>query len=308
MRHYLTPLFILLASCSTNQPESNIKDKKLAKRSENSESYHQKTGVPNSADILYFDYNFNKRRNTRKIASAGSHQSIEQFPHKQVYFLTLFEQYSSLKNKIPSSLSLNSCPSFHSSFINYDKKWQKLGDTSSDWNKKLLTIPSGINFEKSNDLALFPELSLPVTEKSPYPAVFDVLPKLKGADQKQELLKKAYSIHLKKLHNELASLCEFGHSDGYYVFENFLKHIEKNPKYMGSTESIQAVFKISVFSNMALGLSVRSALVGDSKNERALASALKFSVLEQELVRRLKAKWSDGYFKEMVERRAKYSN
>ena len=67
----------------------------------------------------------------------------------------------------------------------------------------------------------------------------------------------AFNTHVKKIYIEINSLCEDGHSPNYFIFENLVRHIKVKKSFMNNSESLQALFNTSIFSNLFLKFSYK---------------------------------------------------
>ena len=225
-----------------------------------------------------------KKQNTRD-------EKLEAYNNKNLYFLTLYSQYDSFKKL--SGVQSNDvmiCPSFHSLLLTNKKMIEQMSAPYRNLSLQLNT-PKG-------DPALYPEYSLKLDNSSP--PLWDLLKENK-AQAKNELLSRAIDQHVKNLSSELQELCEFGQSDNYFIFENLISHLKENEDFSTSDAATDALFKTTVFSNMAIlkGLAMQA-----RNRSRGIASHQdNTNGFEKEIMYRLDASWMNQYFAEIKNRR-----
>jgi hypothetical protein len=227
------------------------------------------------------------------IAQTG--RAMANFSNKRLYFLTLLTQYNNLQTFVEGTTppQVNICPAFHTSLVNHNQK------TSKSENHKKLVIGFNHGRQSLNDqnyVALFPELSLPLTPDNSYPRVLDMLRKSERLKGPKALVTKALGIHLSKTYHELSELCESGSSDNYYTFENLITQIKNQSQYGANNESVKMLFKTTIFANKAIIHSLES----HTDQGRFPASADTMSLnYYSEITHRLKADWTKSYFKKL---------
>jgi hypothetical protein len=231
---------------------------------------------------------------------------FEEVTPRRLYFLSLFHQLRLLQEHSQagqSELLSRSCPAFHSTLVDY-KKW--FSPKQKKWNPTFAHWPT-YNFKDGQmDLAsaLFPELVLPTSELNKGPTIWSELhQKIKpemSANEKEMIFKNVLEAALSqwqiRIDNEVKELCEFGHSDNYYAFENLVTTIKERPE-TDQKKSLSALFKITILQNQAI-----MASLSDQHKRHAKRSVANVSIIrtEEELTRdilsRLHAEWAENYF------------
>lgn len=239
------------------------------------------------------------------------------FSNRHLYFMTLYTQYNELKMFVDnqSSPKINSCPAFHTSFL------QKKGSAQVSSKRRSYTPSPHITVQKldsSNFQALYPELMLPLTKDNLHPTVADYFHNRSEHyqddpeqfhDDLQEMVTKSLEIHLSKTYHELSELCEYGQSDNYYVYENLISYTQRNPYFGPSAKNMQTLLRTTLFSNMALGqsLTTQSTPIEPSPQRgRSIASIPQVDtqksdeVFGKEVMERANADWSKHYFESLI--------
>lgn len=286
-----------LISCSGYQfKKSETIDQKMSRYE--SRDYNN-TAIP---QIGVFEHQFS----SRGIASQPFDPTpLEGHSNKRVYFLTLLSQYNTMKSFSKADApEIGICPNFHTPLINNSfhlkvSKRQNFERTSFD--------SKSINPDKINNpeyAAMYPELFLPLSHVGSHPSVIDSMTKDgKNKNESRELIDQAYAIHLEKTYQELINLCQHGQSSNYYIFENLVTYVKSHPKFKRSSESIKALFKTTIFSNMAL---IQSMEIGNTIKQkgRSIASTQNnYSIFEKEVFNRLDVNWARDYFLELKNKR-----
>ena len=270
----------LLTSCGSNykRPES-IEDKMARYKT------HQ-TNQNIVPEIPLISENMNIQVASRGPASVRGNWDNVEVPasNKKLYFLTLFEQYQSLKKysgeqKAPE---LNHCPSFHTAWLDYKDAY------ASPTPKIKTSYENRYKNYSEQTVAFYPELALPLSSDSPTPRVVDLIKSEKS--NVNEMVNKGISIHLQKTYSELKELCNTGFSENYYTYENLTTHIQRKGRSFGpGGKSMGVLLKTTLFSNMALINSL-----GESRG-RGPASAGQ-SQYDKKVMKKLNVKWAKGYF------------
>ncbi len=279
-------IVLLISSCSGYQRSESIADKiKRFTARENIRQY--------SPEITPISYNFsNKFSSKRQLSSFydenGKDNRFSNFHNKRIYFLTLLSQYYKLKTYAQlDAPEINYCPQFHSAKTSFDGELNKILNQ-----KQSLKYPklSKKDFENKRILEFYPELVLSLSSDSKHPTVFDTA----NTEGKypQKLIGQAFSIHLSHMYKELQFLCENGHSNNYYAFTNLITYINNNKSFKKNNKSLKALFKTTLFSNMA----IFNSLDFTQKASRSIASKEHYSIFEMETIRRTKANWISDYF------------
>ncbi|PIP94306.1 MAG: hypothetical protein COW00_03485 [Bdellovibrio sp. CG12_big_fil_rev_8_21_14_0_65_39_13] len=237
----------------------------------------------------------------RKPASAEADQVVDELakkPNKRLYFSTLYTQYETMR-KIPqneSAPTIQYCPHFHTSVVEYkESNPQGPAFNKVDWKQRY----------KGDWTVLaesYPELNLPLDDYNQHPKVSEVMSNSETSkmysDSINEVMNKAFSLHVMKTYRELTELCEVGTSDNYYAYENLLGHIERHEQSRDPVlNNIKTLFKTTLFSNMAIINSL-----GRSQKKitaRGPASAQKSveDSYQQAVLKRFGVEWFDEYFK-----------
>lgn len=201
---------------------------------------------------------------TRTIASFNSELAKE--PNRNIYFFALYNQFKDFKIlAADSSLVLGSCPQFHhqildDAYVTQARKSFGLKRQKAAFNPGLAKI-------------YYPELNLKTN-------TVDVLAESDKASFSRNF-KKAMKSHAKTLLNELAEMCNYGNSDQFYVFENFIRHLRANPNYYYQAGSIDSMANIPVVANIIL--------------THSLADQFKLNKYDQAVLQRLKGSWVYHY-------------
>lgn len=249
--------------------------------SEKMDRYHPRLGAPTPSYSLDLPETSNQTVASRGPASAAEPKSRLKYSNKQLYFMTLLDQYYKLgqysSNTTPE---IKHCPANHSALITFKDHYQ--GHYTKYSFPKIRNFSSAAELEK--ELTKFPELQLPATLEAARPLVADLAKKEPSKDA-TPLAQRALEIHLVKTYNELRELCDTGASDNYYAFENLLNDSKKQ-----APADQKAVMKGAIFSNMALIKSL-------SRNTgRSIASG-STETLSLETMSRANAEWIKNYYK-----------
>lgn len=281
-----TSLLGVVSSCSSTWRQSESIDDKMSR-------YKSHDYSPNIVpDYIAINRGFSSRtpastRNKKVDRGLTTHSN------KRLYFLSLYTQYNDLQkySTTQSTPQINYCPSFHTSFVDHKEKYQVSMARSSAYK---LSPKVHSKLSDDNFIAFYPELSLPVSEKSSRPRVIDLLRQsdfnMKEANQ---VVSKAINLHLKKTYNEITELCETGSSSNYYTYENLMTHIRRKGPLRPNKKGTKTLLKTTVFSNLSLIKSLDAA----QGATRGLASAVERSPYQDELADRLNIRWSKNYFK-----------
>ena len=279
-------LFILIfSSCSGLKKQESIQDKMSR--------YNPKKEITNIVPQLYVIADSSIYIDSqRSPASINSDQFGKKnrlsHSNKRLYFLSLLSQYETFSKYSDSSVpNIKICPNFHSSVVDYR---EKNPHSTSKSNQNFVWESKDPNW--LNNLAYFPELSLPVTYNGNGPKVIDVIKK-DPTKSASEIMKIAINIHLAKTRTELIELCELGASNNYYIFENMHRFV-KDKKYMDkSPESMKILLKTTIFSNIVLLNSLKRNFEVVS---RTFASNIQNDIFSSEIINRFKVPWTRNYF------------
>ncbi|OIQ17876.1 MAG: hypothetical protein BM556_10645 [Bacteriovorax sp. MedPE-SWde] len=249
-RIFLTLTIITLASCASTyrRPES-IKEKMS----------RYKSKATSTNKIPEYKVSGFKYSRGRVPASANKQQDLN-YSNKNIYFLSLYEQYESFSQAYPENKKkIQYCPVYHQPLITYKetpKKWY--------WEKKTA-------LSKSKD------------------SIVSHLPKAK------ESLTTAIREHMDRTHDELSKLCFTGASDNYYIYENIVE-ITKSNALKRNSDGINSLLKTTIFFNETLLHKVADKKRLRKKG-RGLASAKEKVHYTQEALNRMKAAWANSLFK-----------
>ncbi|MBF0362503.1 MAG: hypothetical protein HQK49_15905 [Oligoflexia bacterium] len=353
MRHlnFISILIVLsvlfaLNACTTYRPAESFENK-MSRFSVKNEQQPLTPEIP--VMINYKFNNPNDPNNNRNVASVNDNnlQSLFlTFSNRKLYFMTLYDQYRTLKtllkdkyndkyndNDNDNDSDIELCPQFHSGLLSINSSYGKRKINRNQTNQRATTTPLislypiSSNIQKVKSLALYPELALPITFNSKHPTVYEFITthqnKKNVSDQEQndeqkneqmKLFVDALRLHLEKNIKELKEMCEYGHSDQYYLFENLITHMKNNKSFRKSKESMEALLKTTIVSNMAiitsldLELKISNRIQAQTQNQlqdkNRLPSSLNTDIinldsLQQEVLTRLDAEWSKQYFNEM---------
>jgi hypothetical protein len=232
------------------------------------------------------------------VSSKKIDYGLANYSNKRLYFLTLLDQYQSLKQYGNEQVApdINICPSFHTSMTSYKEK-QKRSFTYKKSSRKYSISPAVANMIDSPEvLGLYPELSLPVTNSNLRPRVIDIVrnKKLK-TNEISNVVTTAINVHLTKTYKELSELCESGASNNYYIYENLLTHVRTKGPIAKSTSGINILLKTTLFSNSVLMSSFES----KKTKGRGLASSTQKTHFKKELSQRLGTQWSTQYLRNL---------
>lgn len=303
-KHFFISLFsvLLLTSCAHNYRAESIEDKMARYKLDDIEV--NKTPELTPLSVKYKKTKMNKGR------FPANEAPLNKYSDKRIYFFGLYDQYKKFNALVGNThKEVQSCPSFHSSLVKnnlYKKRYPAKNFTPAS----KVYLSKGKQIQQKH-LALFPELNLPLEMNALSPKLYNIIKN--GPKDFDMAFKKVLDIHLRKTHDEILELCEYGNSSNYYKFQNLITHIKKNKNYQYKDEAMAALLKTSVFSNMAL---LNSFLIGPNTNRgRVPASAshkqtynrtLPFSQYENEIFKRTRSEWSKQYYKTLKKRQKTY--
>lgn len=286
----------LLVSCSSQfkRPES-FQEKMSRFKSRNlGRNIVPKTAVDTSA-LAY-----KASRGPASVQGKKVKKAPLPYNNKKLYFLTLLDQYESLKSfsKSETAPTLEICPKFHSTLVYHKEEYQGFHYSKRVWTPNQY---DSSKVEEQGYLASHPELLLPVNLDSDVPTVGDMIKK--GNMSKEEtdaILYAALDTHLKKTYSEIQELCEYGNSNNYYNYENLMTFVKGDHKLSKNAESAQTLLQTTIFSNISL----KKSIFKNSKKaqSRGIASVQgnQDQVFEQEIVQRLGVNWSIEYFDQLM--------
>ena len=218
---------------------------------------------------------------------------LAQASNKQVYFAALFEQFQKFHALSPLAVpNINSCPRFHNIFLTLQKRRPPHPPLAP--NPPALQLLARKQHPPSQVLALLPETALPLAADRDAPTVYQAWQERPQLNPHQ-LLTRGLFLHTQKIRRELGQLCHLGHGQNYFIFENLVSYMQKHRGFKYSDQALLSLFKTSVFTNYALLNSL-----GQHPGQRAL---MRRESGEREMIMRLRADWSQHYFKQLQQKR-----
>ena len=161
--------------------------------------------------------------------------------NRQVYFLTLYNQYQLMKKVSGLNSHNKSCPAFHDLLLkNQDAvRTNEVSVLSKDY-KVVHTDPTQVVY--------YPAMALPYSNSS------DLYTALNQNDWEnvEDYLKHALVNYTQNISTEVAQLCDKGVSKGYYLYENVVTYFKNDRSFHKTKKGIQAMLKIPVFANLVL--------------------------------------------------------
>ena len=303
---------LTLASCSSMYQSPESFEEKMSRFQARSLSLNT---VPH---FQVAQVNMNASRSPASVQEVDPNfeNQASRFSNRHLYFMALYSQYIDLKaySSYESLSKLNSCPAFHTSFITQNHQAHNHKRTYSP---DLYFSPEDIT--DPNVIAFYPELQLPLSKEELRPTVADYFSKKTETykdspdqfhDDLAQIVNQALEVHISKTYHELVELCEYGQSDNYYVYENLITYITRNPAFGASSESMKTLLRTTLFSNKVLTKSLLSqSKVVSSNASRSIASVqdneLSTShVLEMEVAKRTKSDWTQDYISSVINHRS----
>ncbi|MBT3584920.1 MAG: hypothetical protein HN509_08435 [Halobacteriovoraceae bacterium] len=287
-----------VSSCGTNykKPES-FKDKmnRYSSRGITSNNVPEINVLPSIGKDTFLRSRGPASTKKKKLGNYFLNQS-----NKRLYFLSLYQQYTELKKYHQSEVApeINICPSFHSSLVGHREKY---GTPKASKNPLVVGFPEGPQSINTEVLALYPELSLPLSVETQHPTVADIIKgKITNKDGRTsaQILEKGLEVHLGKTYQELNELCEHGTSDNYYIYENLIVYIKRHKDFVASGKSMKTLLKTTLFSNMALINSL-----GSSKGRGPASNGNSKFRYDEAIQKRLGVPWASSYFHEIKKKR-----
>jgi hypothetical protein len=181
---------------------------------------------------------FKPNKQSRSIASVADEVIVS---NKRAYFLSLWKQYQSFQKVTNVSDGIQSCPQFHNDLIVHKKSLINSTNMKKSFNFSDVIV-------NSVNITSYPVLSLPYKRTD----VYQYLSKKNAWEKSDEIVKTALIDHQNKMKQEIELMCEYGESRDYYVYENMISYYKSNEAFIYSYESLPAVMKIPVVSNMFL--------------------------------------------------------
>lgn len=195
---------------------------------------------------------------SRNPASANEYSEQINESNLSIYFLSLYEQNEIYNALFPDQKNIiKNCPTFHQELLKRE---------ASSYS---YSLKEDIDYTKNsivNSLSANAQLS-------------------------KSTLASAMTKLMKGTIAELKSLCEYGQSDNYYIYENFITLSSKANKFPKNTDTVNSLLKTTIFYNQALISSISNKEKIKVKS-RGLASTAKPLDYSEEAIRRLKASWA----------------
>ena len=198
-------------------------------------------------------------KNSRKIASVDGRK----FSNKRAYFLSLWKQYQEFEVITAEKAPINSCPQFHDDLITHGKDLKSSGVISKNLDFKDVIL-------NSQNIYSYPVLSLPYKDTDTY----QYLSMKNKWGESKEIVSSALKNHKKTMKKEIETMCEYGESQDYYIYENMISYYKNNDKFIYSYDSLPAVLKIPVISNIFLLQSLNAGIDEVSVFENNLLSKM----------------------------------
>lgn len=247
---FLMVNILALASCASMYRHPESIEEKMAR---------YKSRKTSSNPIPHYQVAKYKYKASRNPASAS--QEELNINNKNIYFLSLYEQYDAFAQIYPDyKKPLKYCPFFHQDLLSYKetpKKWK--------WDKKT----------KVN------------TAQGVLSAIIDV------DDKRTE--KTAIKSHMDRNYDELVELCDKGSSDNYYIYENMITLSKKKGVIKRDTEGLNSLLKTTLFFNETLLHEVGHKNKVRAKS-RGIASTKSKVDYTNEALTRVKASWAKEYY------------
>lgn len=223
----------------------------------------------------------------RTPASADTESTnykMEEMPNKRAYFVALLNQYYGLSQFFSDKKELNSCPNFHNVWLNLKKPQEyityKPRFTLSD-------LKSDATYSKN------PILLLPVdsTAKTSYDLYKDGFIKTEADLYKNLNLALLYKVS--QIHLEVTELCEYGSSDDYFIYENFITYSkDKNDDKM--EKRLGLALRNNILINQAL---ISSMDIPKKTANRTIASeSIKKDDDLKTILSKFNMPWAETYF------------
>lgn len=270
-------LFLFCFACASQPPQKTVVNKSHLKRVDEKVV---NSGMPN---FYLIDYQFNQGRAPASIEEDES--KLAELSNRKIYFLTLYSQHIWFKSilKVKSD-DVKTCPQFHHELQVENGTLKNLENQSK--RQSLVQMSSSSVSEES--LPYFPELSLVVESKNS--EIYFLLGQNKTED---EWVREALQDHYEKNLKEVQTLCEYGRSDNYYIYENTMAHYRARPEEVNSETALKAFLKIPVVANLYLIHSLTGSRVVAESYEATIK--LVFNTYETEVLARLRVNWMQNY-------------
>ncbi len=205
----------------------------------------------------------------RSIASVGEDINLS---NKKVYFLSLWKQYKQFNTITGVSEPIKFCPQFHDDLLTFKDqlKVKRKSQFNIDFKDVVLN---------SSTISSYPVLALPYKGTDLYSYL-----KVKNWNDSKEHAIAAVDQHRKKLKSEINTMCDYGNSNDYYIFENMISYYRSNEGFIYSYKALPSALKVAPVSNIFLL---------NSMNQASL------SVFESNLLSKMNIPWFKNYLYEV---------
>lgn len=222
-------LTLLLVSCGTYQISSikGVERVKLTQDSYEKPQFYLKKFKPN--------------KRSRSIASLVEADSRVNLSNKRAYFLSLWKQYKSFQKVTGVEQVIDSCPQFHNDLIVFNQSVNKTLPMKKSFNFSDVLV-------NAQNITSYPALSLPYKSTD----VYQYLITNQAWSKSSDVVREALVVHQQKTKKEIELMCEHGESRDYYIYENMISYYRSNESFIYSYDSLPAVMKIPVVSNIFL--------------------------------------------------------
>lgn len=211
-------------SCATNKIKNNFQGLEKV--------------THNPALSFYLD-SYQPKKMARKIASSPA---VPELSNRQIYFLSLYQQYLTLAHTLENKETIKFCPSFHQVILEFETDLKNRRDSYS----------TQINFQSvrvnKDRISYYPVLSMAATDDQ---MLYEFLNK-KGWQDQENALKQTLQHYHTGMEQEVQKLCETGVSPGYYVYENLVTYFKEYKDFHHTRAGLKALLKVPTLANMAV--------------------------------------------------------
>jgi hypothetical protein len=273
---YSATLILALTSCSSSKSLLEIVG--IERMEIDQESYEK-------PEFFIGEYNVKKGRSIASVKITNKPGLVvdESLSNRQLYFLSSFSQYKTMRNILKKEDAVASCPSFHNLLLKYE-------EVESDSHKNYsLDLDFEQVKENQRNLTYFPILAVPYSESKD---LYSVLVDNKWKDSAYHV-ETALNHYFKTSESEIVELCDKGVSPGYYVYENLVTYFKKDQKFHRTRDGLKALLKVPVLANM---------VILDNLNRKDYHFK-EIKVFDKWLLTRTNADWFEHFLKNLKEKR-----